>query len=97
MAQMTWRASDEQYERVKRAAQRQGQSVNEYVTRVLDVATDPGAAGSEWERLRDRLAAAGLLAAPGAPRRRPPAERVASARSAAASGASLSGFVVDGR
>lgn len=40
-------AQDELYQRVRRAAQQQGRSVNDYVTAVLDVATNPDAAGTE--------------------------------------------------
>ena len=56
MAQMTWRAEDELYQRVRRAAQHQGRSVNAYVTAVLDIATNPDAASTEWEQVQQRLA-----------------------------------------
>ena len=36
--------------------------MNEYVTIVLEAATDPSLAGTEVERTRERLARAGLLA-----------------------------------
>lgn len=55
MAQMTWRSSDELLERVRRAAERQGRSMNEYVSAVLDDATNPALAGTEADRLRERL------------------------------------------
>lgn len=97
MAQMTWRARDELYERVKRAAQQRGRSLNDYVSTVLDVATNPDAAGTDQERLRERLASAGLLAPPGEPRRRPGPDRVARARSAAGEGTSLSELVASSR
>lgn len=97
MAQMTWRSTNERLERVRRAAQAHGRSMNDYVTAVLDVATNPNLGGTEWERLRDRLAAAGLLAEPGAPRRRPPAPKVARARAAAGQGTKLSELVTEER
>jgi len=46
---------------VKRASHDRGWSVNEYMTRVLHVATDPDRAGSPLERVRERLAIADLL------------------------------------
>ena len=62
MAQMTWRTTDERLARVRRAAEQRGRSMNDYVTAVLDAATDPNLGGTEAERLRERLASAGLLA-----------------------------------
>ena len=67
---MTWRAPADLIERVRRAAQRQRRSMNDYVTAVLDAATNPRLAGSEAERLRERLDQAGLLAEPGERHRR---------------------------
>jgi hypothetical protein len=98
MAQVTWRASEELVERVQGAARRQGRSMNDYITAVLDVAADANLAGTEAERLRKRLAHAGLLA-PGDGRRiqRPSAQEVAQARAAAGKGASLSDLVSKGR
>lgn len=62
MAQVTWRAPDELVTRVRRAADQRGTSVNEFVTRVLDAATDPELTDDEALRARERLAAAGPLA-----------------------------------
>ena len=62
---MTWRAPADLIERVRRAARRQRRSMNDYVTAVLDAATSPRLAGSEAERLRERLDQACLLAEPG--------------------------------
>ena len=90
MEQMTWRASADLIERVRRAAHRQHRSMNDYVTAVLDAATDPSLAGDEAERLRERLDLAGLLAEPGERRRRPPREAAASARRRAGTGTALS-------
>lgn len=96
-AQVTWRADDELVDRVRHAARAWGWSVNEYVTRVLDAATDPAHAADDTERLRERLSRAGLLAAPGAPRTRPPHAAVQRARRAASDGTPLSDFVHRGR
>jgi predicted HicB family RNase H-like nuclease len=51
MVQVTWRESEELVERVQGAARRQGRSMNDYITAVLDVATDPNLAGSDADRL----------------------------------------------
>lgn len=64
MGQVTWRADDALVDRVRRAAREHQSSINSYLTKVLDAATDPELAGSEAERLRARLDAAGLLARP---------------------------------
>jgi hypothetical protein len=93
MAQVTWRAPDELVDRVKRAAAEHGRSVNDYVTTVLDAATDPALAGDEAAVLRERLRRAGLLAPSHAPRQRPPASQVAKARARAGRGTSLSEIV----
>ena len=77
---MTWRAPADLVERVRRAAQRQRRSMNDYVTAVLDAATNPRLAGSEAERLRERLDQAGLLAEPSERHRRPPRDAVSDAR-----------------
>ena len=70
--------------------------MNDYVTAVLDAATDPRLAGSDEERLRERLDQAGLLAEPGAPRR-PAREEAAAARRRAGQGTSLSQLVSEDR
>ena len=41
MSQVTWRAPDDLVERVRRAAARQGHSLNEYLTRLAEAAVDP--------------------------------------------------------
>jgi len=94
---MTWRAPADLIERVRRAAGRQHRSMNDYVTAVLDAATNPGLAGSEAERLRERLDQAGLLAEPGERRRRPPPEEAAGARKRAGVGTALSQLVSEDR
>lgn len=97
MAQMTWRTTEELLERVRRQAVAQGRSLNEWVTLVLDAATDPDLAGTEADRVRERLANAGLLASTGPARRRPSAAKMARARAAAGRGTPLSDLVRDGR
>jgi hypothetical protein len=97
MEQMTWRAPADLIERVRRAAQRQQRSMNDYVTAVLDAATNPRLAGEEAERLRERLDLAGLLAEPGEHRSRPPREDAANARRRAGTGTPLSQLVSEGR
>ncbi|MGH9064441.1 MAG: transcriptional regulator [Acidimicrobiales bacterium] len=97
MPQMTWRPSDDLLQRVRHAADRAGRSMNDYVSAVLDAATDPALAGGEAERLRARLDRAGLLVPPGRPRRRPPADRVEPARAAAGRGTPLAQLVSRGR
>lgn len=98
MAQVSWRAPDELVDRVKAAAAAENRSVNEFLTRLAEAATDPDLAGDEWERTRERLRRAGLLAEPGPPRRRPDPELVAEARrEAGRSGVSLSDLVSEGR
>ena len=94
---MTWRAPADLIERVRRAARRQHRSMNDYVTAVLDAATNPQLAGSEAERLRERLDQAGLLAEPGERRRRPPREEAAAARRRAGAGTALSQLVSEDR
>ncbi len=94
---MTWRAPAELIARVRLAAQRRGRSMNDYVTAVLDAATNPRLAGSEVERLRERLDQAGLLAEPGERRRRPAADEVGAARSRAGQGTALADLIGEGR
>lgn len=71
--------------------------MNDYVTAVLDAATNPDLAGDDVGRLRERLARAGLLATGRRSRTRPPAGQVARARAAASRGTSLSRLVDEGR
>lgn len=94
---MTWRGTDELVERVRRSARAHGRSMNDYVTAVLDAATNPDLAGDQAAMLRERLGQAGLLAPGGRTRKRPPAGRVAAARAAASHGTPLSQLVEQGR
>jgi len=93
MQQVTWRAPAELVEQVRSVAAQGGQSMNEFLTRVLEAVTNPELGGSEAERVRERLARAGLLAPPGSVRTRPSAEAVARARKAAGSGTPLADIV----
>lgn len=97
MAQVTWRAAEELVARVRRAAEQRGSSLNEFVTRVLDAATDPGLTDDESLRIRERLAAAGLLAPVGPPRPRPADDDLAHARRRAGQGYRLADLVHEGR
>ena len=97
MAQMTWQADSKLMARVRSAAEHQNRSMNEYVTAVLDAATDPDLSGTEAERLRERLAAAGLLSIPEHQRTRPPAAALKRARQAAGTGTPLCALVSEGR
>lgn len=97
MTQVTWRAPDELVERVRQVASRRGWSLNEYLTRLAHAATDPALAGDDGDRLRERLALAGLLAEAGPRRTRPDRDAVARARSAAGEGTPLSRLVMRDR
>jgi len=82
---------------VRRAAHQRGTSVNEFLTRVLDAATDPELTDDESLWVRERLAAAGLLAPLGPPRPRPAGDDLAGARRRAGRGHQLANLVHDGR
>lgn len=97
MTQVTWRAPEELVARVRRAADQRGSSVNEFVTRVLDAATDPELTDDESLRVRERLAAAGLLAPVGPPRPRPASDDLAGARRRAGQGHQLADLIREGR
>jgi hypothetical protein len=97
MTQVTWRAPEALVEQVRQAAAREGRSLNDYLTRLAQAATDPALAGSDVERLRERLAQAGLLAPAGPTRRRPDRAAVERARRAAGRGTPLSNLVAEDR
>jgi uncharacterized protein (DUF1778 family) len=97
MAQLTIRASEELVDRVRAAAAAAGGSMNEFVTSVLDAATNPDLNTDEAGRVRERLARAGLLVAVTRPRHRPAGEAVAAARGAAGAGTPLSDLIAAGR
>jgi hypothetical protein len=98
MAQVSWRADDRLVERVKLAAANSGRSMNEFVTLVLDAATDPAGAGTEAQQVRERLQHAGLLVTPvGGTNRRPSRAAIEAASHRAASGTALADLVSEGR
>lgn len=97
MAQVSWRAPDELVDRVRLAAAAQHRSLNEYLTRLAQAATDPDLADDDLARTRERLARAGMLANPGPRRTRPDAQAVVAARATAGSGTPLSDLVPDDR
>ena len=97
MAQLTIRTSEELLDRIRTAAASRGGSMNDFVTRVLDVATDPDLNTDETDRVRERLAHAGLLVTHKAPRCRPAGQAVAAARAAAGAGRPMSDLIGDGR
>lgn len=98
MQQLTLRIDDELARRLKTVASGRGDSVNAYAGAVLRAAVDPDLAGDEAQRLRERLARAGLLAPVDAgERERPPEEAVAGARGRAGSGRPLADLVTEGR
>ncbi len=71
--------------------------MNDYLTHVLDAATNPDLAGSEASRLRERLERAGLLVPEQEPRDRPSKDAVDQARQAAGSGTALADLVAEER
>ena len=54
MQQLTWRAADELVERVRLAARHEGRSMNDYISAVLDAATNPDSAASDARRSATR-------------------------------------------
>ena len=98
MAQLTLRVDDELARRLKDVAAERHQSVNAYAGAVLAAVVDPSLAGDDVERLRERLARAGLLVPASDRERRRPSEAVLGrARSAAGRGEQLSDLVAEGR
>lgn len=98
MAQLTLRVDDELADDLRNLAARRGESINAMATKMLRALTDPNAAGSDLEQMRERLARAGLLAdPPSEPAPRPDPELVAAARREAAKGTMLSEIVVEDR
>lgn len=99
MAQLTIRVSEELAAQLKNASAASGRSVNGWVAAVLTAAVDPETATDEANRVRERLARAGILAAsePGPTRRRPDADAFARARAAAGQGRPIADFVSEGR
>ena len=95
---MTWRASADLIERVRRQAAEHGRSMNEWVTVVMEAATNPDFEQDDAARIRQRLRQAGLLEeAPGPARARPNRRAIAAARRTAGSGTALSEVVAQER
>lgn len=98
MGQVTWRASDALIARVQRLAQANGTSMNEFLNRVLALATESDENDPAALRLRNRLRAAGVLAVSDAPvPQRADTASLARARAAAGRGASLAEIVSKSR
>lgn len=98
MAQLTLRVPDRLAAQLRARAGSREESVNHYATTVLAAAVDPDLATTEAERLRERLARAGLLAeAPPVRASQPSQEELETAREAAGAGTSLSQLIREGR
>ena len=98
MRQITLRVDDALADRLKAVARDREQSLNAYAEAVLSAAIDPQLATNEAERLRERLARAGLLATSSGPAPEPPSdEEVERARAAAGRGRMLADLVSEGR
>lgn len=83
---------------LKQAAAARSESVNAYARTVLSAAVDPEHAGDETAQLRERLARAGLLAAPKpVPYPHPDPAAVAAAGKRAARGRTLSSIIIEDR
>lgn len=95
--QMSLRLPDRLAAQVRDRAARSGKSVNGWITLVLSAAVDPELAGSEVERIRDRLRLAGLLDEAEGGARKPDPGAVARARRAAGRGTPLAAIVTDDR
>ena len=94
MQQITWRADEELVARVKVCAQSQRVSMNEYLTRIAQAATDPSLSSNEIEEIRARLRLAGILSDFDTHDVLPPDEdAVAAARQRAGQGTPLSELV----
>lgn len=98
MRQLTLRVDEDLADRLKAVAGDRQESVNGFAQRVLRAAVDPELAGDDAQRLRERLARAGLLATFSEATGTPPAEdAVTRARAEAGGGRPLSDFVSEGR
>ncbi len=94
MQQITWRADEQLVARVKMCAREQRVSMNEYLTRIAQAATDPSLSSNAIDEIRSRLRLAGLLSCFDAPdTQRPDDDAVAAARRRAGRGTPLSELV----
>ncbi|WP_308466066.1 hypothetical protein [Rathayibacter soli] len=93
MSQVTWRAPDALVKRVQHLAGAEGLSMNEFLTRVLTLASDADETDPLAVRLRNRLRSAGMLADGSTTATRPSADALARARAAAGAGIPLSEVV----
>ena len=94
MQQITWRADDQLVARVKTCAREHRISMNEYLTRIAQAATDPSLSSNALEEIRSRLRLAGLLSGfDVGDARRPDDDAVAAARRRAGQGTPLSDLV----
>jgi len=98
MPQLTLRLDAELAEQLKRVAATAGLSVNRYAGDVLRAAVDPDLEGDEVDRLRARLARAGVLVITSPVRDAPgDADALAAARRRAGHGRRLADLIVEGR
>jgi hypothetical protein len=102
MTQVSWRAEDALVDRVRKAAAEHKRSMNDYMTMVLEAATNPDLVEDEYARIREKLARVDLVVPEvelrmSGPHERPPAHEVERARRAAGKGTPLSDIVSEGR
>lgn len=97
MGQVTWWAPDALVARVQHLAAAEGASMNEFVNRVLTLATDSDENDPVAVRLRNRLRAAGMPAHSAAVADPPSPDALARARAAAGEGVPLSEVVANMR
>lgn len=98
MAQISWRCPDGLAARVRLQAGHYDLSMNEFITRVLQTATDPSFDQDPAAQVRERLRLAGLLAEdlPDV-ERAPDPQALDEARTALATGVALSDIVIGDR
>ncbi|MBP2320725.1 hypothetical protein JOF56_001110 [Kibdelosporangium banguiense] len=106
MTQVSWRAEEALVERVRKAAADHRRSMNDYITMVLEAATNPDLAHDEYTRIREKLARVDLVVPELDVRMRAELqqhqvhaseEEIQQAMAAAGRGTSLSDIVSEGR